>query len=172
MTKTLSAQKVAAGILAVALLSPMFAFAESSAKIKVDAAASTTPAQRTCMQAATSVKADANIAALDALFASFRSAFVAQKNATVAAWGNADGVARAQAILSANAAFSTSVKNSWKSFRAARADAAATYKASVEACGIEKISHSNGKKDDAKHGKGDARANIWSKFHLNLGLLR
>lgn len=153
----------------------MFAFADTSMKFGVNAAASTTPVQRSCMQAATSVRADANIAALDTLFASFRSAFVTQKSATVAAWGMADGSARVQALVSANTAFSASVKNSWKAFRAARADAAATYKASVEACGIAKISH-NDHKDEGEEDKGDKkdekRTKIWNKFHLNLGLFR
>jgi hypothetical protein len=170
MTMKLSFPMILASALAGALLMPMFAFAGTS--VKVDAAASTTPAQRTCMQSATSVKADANIAALDTLFASFRSAFVTRKNATVSAWGNADGAARAQAIVSANTAFATSVKSAWKAFRDSRASAQATYETSVKNCDIAKTSSNSGKSDKREKHDDDKRSGIWSKLHLNFGLFR
>lgn len=165
----LSAQKIAAGAVAGAMLMPMLAFANTDVKLSAHASASTTPAQRTCMQTATSVKADANIAALDSLFASFRSAFVTRKNATVSAWGIADGSARVQALVSANTSFAASVKDSWKTFRTARANAQAAYETSVKACDIQVSKAKNENKDTDKK---DKKAGMWNKFHLNLGIFR
>lgn len=170
MTLKLSFPVIAASVLAGALLSPMFAFASTSAK--VDAAASTTPAQRTCMQAATSAKADAQIAALDTLFASFRSAFVTRKDATVSAWSNADGAVRAQAIVSANTAFAASVKSAWKAFRDSRASAAATYQMSVKNCGIATASAHSGKSGKGEKHDDGKRSGFRSKLHLDFGLFR
>lgn len=168
MTMKLTLQKSAAALVAAGMLIPSLAFANEG--FSVSANASTTATQRSCMQTATSVKADANIASLDSLFASIRTAFVARKNATIAAWGTADGSARVAALVSANTAFASSVKNAWKSFRTSRTSADATYKTSAKACGIEKAAN-EAKKDEKK--KDDSKnAGIGSKFHLNLGLFR
>ncbi len=159
--------KVAAALVAGGMLIPSLAFANEG--FAVSANASTTATQRSCMQTATSIKADANIASLDALFASIRTAFVVRKNTTIAAWGNADGSARVTALVSANTAFASSVKDAWKSFRTSRTNAEATYKASAKACGIEKAAKESKKDDKGNEGK---HAGFEGKFHLNLGLFR
>lgn len=165
----LTIRKTVAALVVVGALVPSLALASTSSSFTSNA--STTPAQRTCMQTAVSIKSDAQITALDSLFASLRAAFVTRKNATVAAWGNADGAARVQAIVSANTAFASSVKTSWKSFRDSRHTAEASFKTAVEACGIEKASKES-KKHDEKDEKKHDRVRAWGNVHLNLGLFR
>lgn len=165
----MSLKRIIASFVVIGALVPSLALADTSSTFKSNA--STTPAQRTCMQTAVSVKSDAQIASLDTLFASLRTAYVTRKNATVAAWGTADGAARVQAIVAANTAFAGSLKTSWKSFRDSRNAAETTFKASVTACGIEKTQKESKNRDDKKEGK-ENRGHGFGKFQLNLGLFR
>lgn len=165
-------KKTAALLLVAGVLAPSMALADTSS---VAGNASTTPTQRSCMQTAVSVKSDAQIAALDTLFASLRAAYVTRKNATIAAWGNADGTARVQAIVAANTAFAASLKTSWKSFRDSRHSSEATFKASAAACGIEKEkkeskSRKEDKRNDDDHD--EKRNHGLGKFKFELGMFR